>query len=128
MSHCLKSRKAFMMEVIVAMALATFLASTLLISYYKVVSTQKKVLKQVEDLFLTDNLFFTALKEFVRKEEFAQKRVLKEGLETAYGKIDGKWSVAGYDPLKKRVYYHATIEFFEGEHKLRSYNLILKAP
>ena len=128
MSRCLRSRKALMLEVIVAMALATCLASTLVISYYKAMDGQKKALKERENFFLTENLIFRALKDFSNKEVSAQRYVLREGLETDYGNITAKWSVDGYDPLKKRAYYPAKIDFFEGEKKLRTYNLILKSP
>jgi hypothetical protein len=76
MKRRLPSRKALMLEVILAMSLATFLATTVLVSYGKIAQEQRVLVEGVKNVFTTDNLFFTALKEFVEAEAFFQQELL----------------------------------------------------
>lgn len=123
----LKSRKFMMLEVIVAMALATFLSSALLVSYYKIMKAQKEALENVKNVFLADNIYFASLKSFIESDAYYQKELLKEGATMMFEDVDAIWTIAGYDPMKKRNYYLATITLVKGENRLKSYSLILKS-
>lgn len=115
----MKSRKALMMEVLVAMALVTMVSSVLLLSVYNLLNVPHK--KKVEAVLRADNLYFSALKDLMGLSRGEMQELLANGKEDRYDDVDTTFTVSGYSPLQKRRYYLVTISFAG----FGSYNVII---
>lgn len=115
-----------MLEVIVAIALAALLITSLALPLNKMIKSERASSKLVDHALLADNFFFDALKDLLTMEAYDRNNLLQEGLTKFYGKAKAEFAVVGFNPMKKRPYYLVTIAFSLNNEPLNSYNVIIK--